>query len=890
MSRYTQFISKFGRLFDRRAVDQRMNEEMQSHVEFQTQEYIAAGMTPEAARTAAFREFGRMEAIKESCRDQRGIGWIENTLRDARFAVRMLLKNPGFATIAILTVALCLGANLAIFAVTDAIMLRPLPFPNPERLVTMYNTYPKAGVERDGSSLPNYYERRGAIPSLPNLSIYNSGTAIVGDTGATELEDVIRVSPDFFTTLGVHPRMGRDFTEEETTYQTDGVAILTDTSWRQRFNADTNILGRAIRVDGSAKTIVGVLPADFQFLSSRAKIYLPLASNPDQRAAPMRHSGNGSDIVARLAPGATIAVAQAQIEAQNAALAGTYPQAKMIAEAGFRTVVGSLRGDHIKSVRPILILIQAGALFLLLVGGINLANLLLIRASNRLKEFGIRQSLGAGQKHVAGQIVAETLLLTLLGGALGLGVGALGIRSLAVLGVEQLPLGTRVNFDQRLALVAFIGAILLGLAIAIPIIWFTLRGHVAYTLRSESRTGTSDTSTQRIRHGFMVAQIALSFVLLATASVLGLSLKRLMAVSPGFQADHVLTGRITLPWKNYRDENARLAFVERLLESLARVPGITSAGVINNIPLSGNTMMSALTVQGYTPPAGESVHGHYSYGVTGDYFRAMGIPLREGRLIDASDCRRNERVCVIDEDFARRYFPGGHAIGQHLFQGSVEGAASEAFTIVGIVGVVKPTSLSDTQRLGAAYLPYTYRTDNSAYVALHTSLPPESLAATLQRVVRELDPELPVNNLRSMDGRITDSLVARRSPALLGAIFACVALILAAIGTYGVLSYAVGQRRREIGVRLALGAQRRQIAGQFLSLNLRLLTIGVVLGVLGTWLASRALQNILFNTGALPLEILVATGSIVAAVSVAACLIPVRRAIQIAPMEALRSE
>ena len=321
-------------------------------------------------------------------------------MNDLRFAIRQLVTNPGFTAVAVLTLGLCLGANLAIFAVVNSVLLRPLPFPEAGRLVTLFNTYPKAGVERTGASLPNYYERRGNIPAFSHVAMFRYDRAIIGEAGSTEQEEVMRVSPEFFLTLGSGPVMGRAFTEEETTYQTDGVAILTDEYWRQRFNADPNVLGRQLRVDGVQKTIVGVLPPDFRFLSAKARLYFPLSSNPQDRETKQRHSNQDQEIVARLQPGASLAAAQAQIDAHNAAHAAEYPNPKMIAEAGFRTIVTPLHADHVKSVRLILLLVQAGVFFLLLIGGVNLINLLLVRASGRRP--GIGDPPGAGREPLAG--------------------------------------------------------------------------------------------------------------------------------------------------------------------------------------------------------------------------------------------------------------------------------------------------------------------------------------------------------------------------------------------------------------------------------------------------------------------------------------------------------
>ncbi len=816
-------------------------------------------------------------------------------LPDLRYAFRMLVKSPGFTATAVATVAICLGANLAIFAVIDSVLLRPLPFPQSDQLVTIFNTYPKAGVERDGSSVTNYYERRGNIPAFSSLSIFRYGSEVVGDSGSTQQEEVLRISSEFFTTLGIGPVMGRGFNETETMVaENNMVAIVTDAYWRQRLHSDPNVLGRDIRVNGYPRKIIGVLPPDFRFLSSEARLVLPIRTRLEERNPKQRHSGGGgTHMIARLKPGATIAEAQTQIDAHNAAAEKDNPEAKTMADAGFRSPILPLHADHVRSIRPTLLLMQGGVFFLLLIGAVNLVNLLLIRASGRAKEMAIRQSMGAGRRHVVNQVMVETVLLTLVGGLLGLVVGAWGIRLLEVLGADRLPLGARISFDGWLAAIGLGGAILLGVFIAVPIAWFNLRSHLANALQSESRTGTISRAAQRLRHGFIVAQIALAFVLLAGAALLGLSLKKVMAVSPGFRADHVLTGEFTLPYLTYvRNDADRVALLDRLLEAIRRQPGVAAAGTITNVPLSGVNGKTAVTPKGYAPLPGESLHGHYSYGVSGDYFSALGIPLREGRFLTSEDSHRSERVCVVDEDFARRYWPrggGGGALGQRLVHGS-ESAEDKLFTIVGVVGAVKQSELTEPQGQGAVYLPSVYRYVSNTFVTVRTSQRPEAFAETLRKLVRAADPELAIDNLRSMETRIAESLITRRSPALLAGIFAGVALLLAAIGTYGVLSYAVAQRRREIGIRMALGAQTRQIGAQFLSLGLRLLAAGTVLGLVGALLAGRAMQSLLFGVPALPIATLLGTAFVMTGVSLIACLVPARRAARVDPMVALRSD
>jgi predicted permease len=458
------------------------------------------------------------------------------------------------------------------------------------------------------------------------------------------------------------------------------------------------------------------------------------------------------------------------------------------------------------------------------------------------------------------------------------------------LGADRLPLGSRIVFDARLALVALVAAIIMGVVFAVPIAWFNLRRHLGNALQSESRGGTSGHGAQILRHSFIVSQIALAFMLLAGAGLLGLSLQRVMAISPGFQSDHILAGHILLPWATYPDGTSRLTFVESLMDKIGHLPGVLSTGVVNNVPFSGTSGKSAATVMGHVLRPGESARGHYSYGVAGDYFRAMGFSLRAGRFLTAADSHRSERVCVVDEDFARYYWPNGSAIGQRLWEGSEVGKDAEAFTVVGVVGGVKQAGLTEDEAQGAIYYPYVFRISDSVFVAVRTSLLPESLGLALQKVVRQIDPDIPVNDLRSMETRIADSLVARRSPALLAGLFSGIALLLTAIGIYGVLSYAVAQRRREIGVRMALGAQPGQIRSQFFSLALRLLAGGTLLGVLGALLAGRAMQAVLFHVPALNLAILAGAAGVTGVVCLAACLLPSQRAARISPMEALTEE
>lgn len=875
----------------RREFESSMSTELRLHIERYAEDLMRAGATEEEAFRRARMELGGLNSLKEDCREARGLLLIDEIGRNARFATRLLRKSPAFTSTALLTLALCLGANLTIFAVIDAILVRPLPFPEAGRLLTIFNTYPKAGVERDGSSIANYYERQGKIAAFSSVSMYGFGTAVVGEPGSTLVEEITRIAPQFFATLGTGPALGREFTETEMNDHTDQVAILSDEYWRNHFAAGAGVIGREVRVDGSPRTVVGVLPRGFHFLSSNAAVYLPLSSSFEQRTPQERHSGgNVTQMIARLKPGATIEQAQAEIDAQNAALERGDPQAKMIADAGFRSVVVSLHGDQVATVRPLLLLLQAGVLALLLIGAVNLVNLLLIRASGRSKEIAVRQALGATRRRMVIETLAETFVLTCAGGLLAIAVGAAGVRLVNALGAERLPLGAYIVFDARLAMVGLVAAIGLGVALAVPVALFNLRSLLAHGLQVESRGATTGRAAQTLRHAFIVAQIALGLVLLVGSGLLGLSLKRAMAVSPGFRTDHAVAGQVSVAGNRYPSAEAALVFTERLIDELERRPGVLSAGIANNIPFSGHNGKSAATVKGEVLRPSESLRASYSYAVSGDYFQAMGLPLRAGRFLTAADSRRKERTCVVDEDFARYHWPKGNALGQKLFQGLQAHGDAEAFTVVGVVGSVKQAGLTDDTAQGAVYYPYFYQEANNIFVIVRGSVGVERLKMDLQRAVRQVDSAMAVNGTESMDDRIAESLLVRRSPALLGGIFSGIGMLLIAIGIYGVLSYAVTQRQREIGIRMALGARPVEIGRQFLSLGLRLLVAGIAIGLGGAWMTGRAMEAVLFHVSGHSAVVLAEATGLIAVAALAACLLPAQRAAAVSPMRALAEE
>jgi predicted permease len=815
-------------------------------------------------------------------------------MNDLRFAFRQLLKNPGFTAVAVLTLAICNGANLAIFAVMDAILVRSLPLPHADRLVVIHNAYPASGVERGQATISDYFDRRGSIDALESLSMFRDGACIVGERDAARWIQCASITPEFFQTLGITMVKGATFTDAEMNYGgRDLVAIITDEFWRDYFSADSNVIGRTFKVNGLPIRVIGVLPAGFRYLSIKAQCYHPL-SHPRETRDLARYSARAREhdaqMVARLRPGRSMAEAQAQLNVVNSRRLALEPQSGTLKAAGYRPWVESLRTAHVSSVKSLVLLVQVGALFLLLLGGINLAGLLLIRASGRAKEMAVRQALGAGRGRLAREILTETTVLSFVGGMGGVLLAVATIRLAVSLGIDALPLGADIVFDSRTGLAAVCASVILGVGIGLPILWLHLRGSTNLTLQTETHGATTSHAVQRLRHGLIVTQIAAACVLLYGAGLLGVSLKRTLEQSPGFKPEQVMTGDLMLPWAYYQGDAARAVFVFRLLDQLRALPGVSYAAVSSALPFTkGGSAPNGILPEGRAPTPGGSPRVHYVSYVTSDYGRGMGIPLLKGRFIEDADSRNDApKVAVIDEALAHMYWPDGNVIGQRFCTDPSVFNPRFAYTVVGVVGSVKQKELAETAKLGAVYLPYW----GSAYfqVIVRTSASANATGATLRKVVRQLDTGLPLVDFKPMQTRIDDSLVTRRSPAILAAVFAGVALLLAGIGVYGVLAYAVSQRRREVAVRMACGATPSLIGRQFLTLGAKLLVLGIALGTFGAWTAGRAMQSFLVEVPPFHIFTSAATVFAMSLVTLLAALLPARRATQIHPMEALRYE
>jgi len=805
-------------------------------------------------------------------------------LHELNLAFRRLAKAPAFTATALFTFSLCLGANVTLFAVVNAVLIRPLPFPNSEQLVSVFNQYPKAGINRGGASIPQYLARRKGIPAFADSACLFDWGLTIGDGGAPEHIETSIVTPSFFHVLGVSAALGRTFTEEEAIQGKNDVVVISDGLWRQRYAADPGVIGRRIKLNGTSQTVVGVMPRGFSFGTSKAQLWMPMIFTDDERTTE-RHD-NSKSMIARLRPGATIAEAQSQIDVLNKYLQEQGPFSKMAKDAGFRTSVVNLHDDFVNETRPMLLLLQAGVLFLLLIGAINLANLFMVRASARAKEFSVRQVLGAGRRQIAQLLVTESLVLSIGGAALGLAFGWAGLHGLEAIGADRLPHFGPYRLDVRVCAIAVAASVLTALFVVFPTLWHSRRENLAFGLSLESRGGTTTRSAHRLRHALIVAQFTLAFMLLTGAALLGTSFSKVLAVDPGFRPESVLTGSVSLPWKHYEEAAQRYGFVERLGQELQSLPGVTSVGFTTDLPFGGpRHSNTAFIIEGQPPLPGQSLAVHIFAGVAGNFFDALGVPLLEGRPLTDDDSSHSLPVCMVDENFVRHYWPGKSALGHRI-----SGGPGGLYTIVGVVGAIKQNDLTDQQANGTVYLPFMIDAGVRITAVIRTAQAPQSAGPAFRAALLRIDPELAVEDLKTMTSRINDSLEARRSPLLLACIFAGVALVLAAIGIYGVLSYAVAQRRREIGVRMALGAQPRQILAQYLSLGARLVIVGSILGWVGTWFMGRAMTGMLFGVSYANPEVVLGVTVLLTLVAMAACLIPAVNASKVPPMEAIRAE
>jgi len=814
-------------------------------------------------------------------------------LNDLRLGLRLFWKDKAFSLTAVLTLAVCIGANTALFSVVDHVLLRPLPFHESERILLMANQYPGAGVELGGQSgAADYYDRLRETTVFSEQAMYNSSDVSVDQNGTPTRVRVMNVTPSFFRLLGTAPQYGRIFQDSEGEIGSENKVLLSHALWQSAFGGDRQIIGRDIRVDGQPYAVVGILPRSFSFLRDDVMLWRPLAFTPQRKE--QRHSNNWYNI-GRLKPGATMQQAQEQIDALNRANLDRFPQYKqLLINARFSTTVLQLQQDLVRGVKPTLYLLWAGALFVLLIGCVNVANLVLVRSRARLKELATRLALGAGRGRVARQLVTEGVLLTLMSAALGLLAGSAVLQVLTGLNMRDLPRGFDIRIDASVIAYTLAISTAIGLVLGLIPVAAVLPANLTTVLRDEGRGGTSGRGARTLRRSLVVAQVGFAFVLLIGAGLLFASFRRLLAVDPGFVADRVLTASINLPRSRYPDEKALNAFAAESLRRLRALPGVSAAGATDTIPFGGNHSDSVILAEGHQMRPGESVISPQQVDVSAGYFEAIGAKLVRGRFFDERDGPDAPKVIIVDEKLARRFWPNQDPIGRRMYLPQDINnllAINDKTVFFSVVGVVHDIKLADlvsgNGEVGAYYFPIGQDASRLLIYGVKVATDPSAVANSVRETIHSLDPELPVYEMQTMAERTDKSLMSRRSPMLLSLGFGAVALFLSAIGIYGVLAYLVTQRKKEIGIRIALGSSAGAIFELVLREGLLLIGGGFALGAAGAFLVRKSLESQLFGVTATdPVVMIVVTGTL-ALVAVLACALPARRATRIDPIVAL---
>jgi putative ABC transport system permease protein len=816
-------------------------------------------------------------------------------LQDLRFGLRLLWKDRGFTATSVLTLALCIGANAAIFAVVNSVLLQPLPVPHAGQLVHMFNAYPAAGVTGGSTGVPDYYDRLRETTVFQEQALYSTRGVTLGGEGEPQRIVAMTGTPSLLRLLQVQPVRGRIFTEEEGETGKNHKAILTYASWQQWFGGQDNAIGRDLRISGEPYTVVGVLPKGFGFLDPDVKLWMPLAFTAAEKSDERRHSNNWS-YVGRLKPGATIEQARQQIDALNRRNLDRFPNLKQILiNAGFHTVVLPLQQYLVRDLRGTLYLLWGGVVFVLLVGAVNVTNLMLVRSSARMKELATRHALGAGLGRIARQLLIETMLLSVVGGALGLGLGYAGVRALTAFGLEATPQGTQVTIDATV--IAFTFGLAMALALLIGLIPVLSLRHMnlSQSFREEGRSGTASRGARVTRRVLVTTQIAFAFMLLIGAGLLLASFQRVLGVRPGFDASHVMTGIVSLPASRYNEEAQRITFWNQLTDRVRALPGVQAAGITSNLPLGGNYSDSVILAEGYAMSPGESLISPYASSASPGYFETMSIPLKRGRLFTASDDERAPKVLIIDERLAQRFWKGADPVGRRMWKPEDPeeltrgpGPKSHSYTVVGVVGNVRTTGLTEKEPVGAYYFPFAQQAGpRGMTLVTRTAGEPASIVSAVRQAVTSIDPELPFFAVKPMQQRVDESLVSRRTPMMLASLFGGIALFLAAVGIYGVLAFQVAQRRKEIGIRMALGSDGRRIFGLIVTEGLWLLAVGIALGLAGAFGIRRAMEAQLFGVQPMDPTVLALVTGVLGAVAFLACAVPARRAARIDPLIAL---
>ena len=820
------------------------------------------------------------------------LDWL---IRDLRVAARVLARDRAFSLTAASTLAVCIGANAALFTVVHHVLLRPLPVPEPSRILLLSNLYPKAGAtDSSNSGVPDYYDRLKAVTVLESQAMFQTRSVSIGREGLPVRLQIVDATPSYFRVMGVSPALGRVFTDDEGEVGNDKRVVLSDALWHSQFGADPGVVGRDLRLNGQPYTIVGVMPRTFQGLDPEVMLWRALAFTAEQRSDEQRHSNNYWN-VGRLKPGATLAQAQAQVDALNAANLERFPKYKeLLINAGFRTQVIGFQDHLVRFVKPTLYLLWGGALFVLLIGCVNVANLALVRARSRLKELATRLALGAGRWQVARQLIAESLALTLVAAGAGLLLAMAALRALAALDLQGLPFGSDIHLDAIAVGYSLAISLAIGIVLGLVPVAAVLHANLSIVLRDAGRGTSVGRGGRIVRRTLAVTQVAFTFVLVVGAGLLLASFRRVAAVDPGFVSDRVLTASVMLPRNRYDDDAKRRAFTDEALRRVRALPGVSAAGATDTIPFGGYNSDSVIIAEGYQMKPGESIISPSQVTVSPGYFEATGVRLAKGRFFQDSDAGGQRPVVIVDEKLARRFWPDQDPIGRRMFLPTDIDhllAVTDKTVFLDVVGVIKDVKLRDIAEgekgVGAYYFPMSQNTSSFLTFAVKTSGAPETVTGGLRSTMAALDPELPLFDVRTLAQRTETALVARRSSAMLSLTFGLVALLLSAVGVYGVLAYLVNQRTREIGIRMALGSSPLGIFDLVLREGLLLVGLGFALGGIGTALLKRSLESQLFDVRVTDPLVLATAAAVLGTVALVACALPARRAAAIDPAIAL---
>ncbi len=804
---------------------------------------------------------------------------IDNLLQDIRYGLRMLVKSPGFTAVAMLTLALGIGVNAAIFTVVNAVLLRNLPYPDSGQLMEIFHSYPSIHLARASVSAPGFLEFERSTKSYESMGAFADYRAPQNLTSGDVPVRVqcVTVSAGFFPTLRVPPAMGRWFLPEEDAPGRGRVAVLSHALWQSRFAGDPAVLGQKLTLDGAGYEIVGVMPQGFR-MPSTAELWIPIAFTPEQREQGVEFL----EVIARRKPGVTLAQAQAELDSIAAEIRRRF---NVASEETFTLTSASLRELTVGDLRAPLLILMGAVGFVLLIACANLANLLLARASMRHAEVSIRLALGAGRWRIARQVLTESLLLSLAGSVLGVLAAFWGLEALLRIVPVDLPSFATVQIDGTILAFTTTLALLTGIVFGAIPAWQAARSNLAGSLKEGGRGG-DHSSHARMRSALVTLEVALALVLLAGAGLMLRSFAALQQANYGFNADDVLTSVISLPQARYPTPELRNNFLDQLLQKLAALPAVESAGAVTSTPLRfGSSASFLIEGRDLTPQP----HA-YTAGATEGYFRALRIPLMRGRLFDPRDRTDSLPVAILDERAVRAYFPNEDPIGKRINLTFERGDHPRWREVVGVVGAVKHTEALVEDSKGQIYLPMAQRPLPVMVVTLRAQSDPRVLTSAVRAAVLELDPTLPIFDTLTMQERLAAYLSQPRfNMALLG-LFAGLSLSLAAVGIYGVVSYSVSLRTHELGIRFALGAQRGDVLGLVLWQGLRLASIGLAVGLAGSWVLTRLLQQQLYNVSATDPATFLAVSVVLVGVVLLAVLVPARRAMRVDPMIALRYE